>query len=171
MFPVSWRLRGCSLIFVSFVLFVLMSRTSAKDAWERPGCHKVGKNASVFARIREFYRTFQFILWGQTELTLKNFAKSWLFLYAGLQYHNLGKLINVLQTKLILCRLLPYGSLQKGCAVAQLVKALRGFDCRYGDSNISLTQSFRHRYNLWVNSASIISEYQEYILGEKAAGA
>ena len=43
MFPVSWRMRGCSLTFVFIALLVITSRTGAKDAWERPGCHKVGK--------------------------------------------------------------------------------------------------------------------------------
>ncbi|GFG39245.1 hypothetical protein Cfor_00721 [Coptotermes formosanus] len=47
MFPVSWRLRGCSLLLLLVALFVIMSRTSAKDAWERPGCHKVGHTRKI----------------------------------------------------------------------------------------------------------------------------
>lgn len=42
MFPASWRLQCCSLVLIFVVLSVVVSRASAKDAWERPGCHKVG---------------------------------------------------------------------------------------------------------------------------------
>jgi hypothetical protein len=61
--------------------------------------------------------------------------------------------------------------------VAQLVEALcyksEGFrfDSRLCHYNFSLTYSFREHYGLGVDSASNRNEYQEYILGVKAAGA
>jgi hypothetical protein len=61
--------------------------------------------------------------------------------------------------------------------VAQLVEALRykpegrGFDSRWCHWNFSLTLSFRPHYVPGVDSAANINEYQEFILGLKAAGA
>ncbi|KAJ9582802.1 hypothetical protein L9F63_022843 [Diploptera punctata] len=47
MVPISWRLHYCSLVLVFFLILVLLSRTSARDAWERPGCHKVGHTRKI----------------------------------------------------------------------------------------------------------------------------
>ena len=64
-----------------------------------------------------------------------------------------------------------------GHAAAQLVQTLRyksedrGFDSRWCQWNFSLTQCFRPHYGSGVDSASNRNEYQEYILGVKAAGA
>jgi len=64
-----------------------------------------------------------------------------------------------------------------GGTVAHLVEALRykpeghGFDFRWCHWNFSLTQSFRPHYGPGVDSASSRNEYQEYLLGVKAAGA
>jgi hypothetical protein len=64
-----------------------------------------------------------------------------------------------------------------GHAVAQLVEALRykpegcGIDSRWCQWNFSLTSSFRPHYGPGVDSASNRNEYQEYLLGVKAAGA
>jgi hypothetical protein len=62
-------------------------------------------------------------------------------------------------------------------AVARLVEALRyksegrGFDSQWCHSNFSLTSSFRPHYGPGVGSATNRKEYQEYVLGVKAAGA
>jgi hypothetical protein len=62
-------------------------------------------------------------------------------------------------------------------AVAQLVVALRykpegrGFDHRLCHGNFSLKQSFWPHCGPGVDSTSNRSEYQEYFLGVKAAGA
>ena len=62
-------------------------------------------------------------------------------------------------------------------AVTQLVEALRyklegrGVDSRWCHWNFSLTYSFRPHYVPGVDSASNGNEYQEYLLGVKAAGA
>jgi hypothetical protein len=59
--------------------------------------------------------------------------------------------------------------------VAQLVEALRykpkgrGFDSRWRRCDFSLTESFRPHYGPGVDSASNRNEYQEYLLGVKAA--
>jgi len=64
-----------------------------------------------------------------------------------------------------------------GYAVAQLVESLRykpegrGFDSRWCHWNFSLTKPFRPHHGPGVDSASNRIEYQEYSLGEKAAGA
>jgi len=64
-----------------------------------------------------------------------------------------------------------------GHVVAQLVEALRykpggfRFDSGWCHWNFSLTKSFRPHYSLGVDSASNRNEYQEYLLGIKAAGA
>ena len=61
--------------------------------------------------------------------------------------------------------------------MAQLVEALcykpegRGSDSRWCHCNFSLTQSFRPHCGLGVDSACNRNEYQEYLLGVKAAGA
>jgi hypothetical protein len=61
----------------------------------------------------------------------------------------------------------------KGHAVAQLVEALRyksescGFESRCSHWNFSLTCSFWPHSGPGVDSASNISEYQEYFLGGK----
>jgi len=58
-----------------------------------------------------------------------------------------------------------------------LVEALRykpegrGFDSRWCHWNFLLTSSFRTHYGPGVDSASKRNEYQEHILGVKAAGA
>ena len=58
-----------------------------------------------------------------------------------------------------------------GHAVAQFVEAVRyksegrGFDSRRCHLKFSLTESFRPRYGLGVDSASKRNEYQDYILG------
>ena len=60
--------------------------------------------------------------------------------------------------------------------MAQLVEALRykpegrGFDFRWCYRNISLIYSYRPHYGPGVDSASNRNEYQEYLLGVKAAG-
>lgn len=51
MFPVSWRLQCCYLLFIFVTILSVVSRTRARDAWERPGCHKVGKKPSEFVTI------------------------------------------------------------------------------------------------------------------------
>ena len=62
-------------------------------------------------------------------------------------------------------------------AVAQLVEALsyksecRGFDTRCCHWIFSLTYSFRPHYGPGVDSAFNRNEYQECVLGVKAAGA
>ena len=59
-----------------------------------------------------------------------------------------------------------------GHVVAQLVEALRYKpECRVFDWNFSLTKSFRSHYGPGVDSAFNSNEYQEYLLGVKAAGA
>jgi hypothetical protein len=61
--------------------------------------------------------------------------------------------------------------------VAQLVEALcyksdgRGFDSRWCHWNSSLTYFFRPHYGPGVDSVSNRNEYQEYLLGVKAADA
>ena len=61
-------------------------------------------------------------------------------------------------------------------AVAHLVDALRykseghGFDSRWCHWNFSLPSSFRPHYGPGFDSASNRNEYQEYLLGVKAAG-
>ena len=60
--------------------------------------------------------------------------------------------------------------------MVQLVEALRyelegrGFDSRWCHWNFSLTQFYRPHYGPVIDSSSDINEYQEYILGVKAAG-
>jgi hypothetical protein len=61
--------------------------------------------------------------------------------------------------------------------VAQLVETLRykpaghGFNSRCCHWNFLFTLTFRPHYGPGVDSASNINEYQEYLLGVKAAGA
>jgi hypothetical protein len=61
-------------------------------------------------------------------------------------------------------------------AVAHLVEALRyksegsGFDSRLCHWNISLTSFLRLHYDPVVNTTSNSNEYQEYLMGVKAAG-
>ena len=61
--------------------------------------------------------------------------------------------------------------------MVELVEALlykpdaRGFDSRWCRWNFSLTQSFRPHYGPGVDSVSNRNDYQEYLLGVKAAGA
>lgn len=54
MFPISWRLHRCSHMLIFLSLFVVVSRTNAKDAWERPGCHKVGMKAVSICDSRNY---------------------------------------------------------------------------------------------------------------------
>jgi hypothetical protein len=64
-----------------------------------------------------------------------------------------------------------------GHVVAQLVEALRykpevrGFDSRWCHWNFSLAHSFWPNYDPGVDSAINRNEYQQYLLGVKAAGA
>jgi hypothetical protein len=46
----------------------------------------------------------------------------------------------------------------------------RGFDSRWGHCNFALTYAFRPHYVTGISSASNRNEYQEYLLGVKAAG-
>ena len=61
-------------------------------------------------------------------------------------------------------------------AAAKLTEALRykpksrGFDSRWCHWNFSLTHSFRPHYGPRVDSSSKRKDYQEYLLGVKAAG-
>jgi hypothetical protein len=47
----------------------------------------------------------------------------------------------------------------------------RGFNSRWFHWNFSLTLSFPSHYDPEIDSTSYTSEYQEYFLGVKAAGA
>jgi hypothetical protein len=61
----------------------------------------------------------------------------------------------------------------RGDAVGVLCYKLegRGIDSQWCHWNLSLTYSFRPHYGPGVDTASNRNEYQEYILGVKAAGA
>jgi hypothetical protein len=73
-----------------------------------------------------------------------------------------------------LCILEPYCTYNSGGAVVEALRYKpegRGIDSRWCHWNFSLTQSFWPHYGPGVNSASNRNEYQEYLLGVKAAGA
>jgi hypothetical protein len=97
MFPVIWRMRGCSLTSVFIALLIVASRTGAKDAWERPGCHKVGKK---HVNICNNFKIISCILSVSEEKydaicvakLINKVLKSYYFFYSTLQYHNLQKL-------------------------------------------------------------------------------
>jgi len=71
------------------------------------------------------------------------------------------------------CVLLPYSSGNRGGTVVKvLYYKSKGswFDSRWCHWNFSLMQAFRSHYSPRVDSAPNRNEYQEYLLGVKAAG-
>jgi hypothetical protein len=81
----------------------------------------------------------------------------------------------VADTSLLLDFIKVVVTLRGTLLVAQLVEALRykpkdrGFDSQWYHWNFSLTQSFRLHYGPGVDSASNRNEYQEYVMGIRAA--